>query len=223
MIILSVAVLWLSSYPFSQHHEVRMMSESLENLTDIHLTEFRIQNMYTYPLLVSIEYITLTWFLIDNSIRFIVSPEKKKFFLDFNNYIDIIASLSVILNFIWQSFSKSISTTIYPDLLRTIQVIRVFRLMRLFQYHAGQRVIILSIMTSSSILGLLVLFMLATSILFGSFIFYSERIFSHDPDNNLFTSFFEAFWFCIVSLTTIGNYSILVIMSILCDRLFKLT
>ncbi len=181
-----------------------MTSESLKNFTSFQYSEFRIQNVYTYHLLIAIEYITVTWFLIDNFIRFIVSPEKNNFFRDFNNCIDIIASLSTILNFICQTFPKSLAT-IYSDLLHSIQVVRVFRLMRLFKYHAGQRVIILSIMTSSSILGLLVLFMLAASILFGSFIFYSERIFSHDPDSNLFSSFFEAFWFCIVSLTTIGN------------------
>ena len=196
MIVLSVIVLWLSTYPFTQYQEMNMISESFDSNSSFKYTQFRIQNVYTHPLLIAAEYVTVTWFIIDVSVRFIVSPEKVVFIKNFNNYIDFISSLIVILNLIF--WLKS-------DILHTLQVIRVFRLIRLFQYHAGQRVIILSIMTSSSILGLLVLFVIAASTLFGSFIFYSERIFSHDPDNTLFTSFFEAFWFCIVSLTTIGK------------------
>ena len=64
--------------------------------------------------------------------------------------------------------------------------------------------IILSIKTSYSILSLLVFFTLVASTMFGALIFYAERLTTDNPDNNLFISVIEAFWYSVVSLTTIG-------------------
>jgi potassium voltage-gated channel Shaw-related subfamily C protein 1 len=68
----------------------------------------------------------------------------------------------------------------------------------------GLRIITLSIKTSYSILSLLVFFTLVASTMFGALIFYAERLTTHDQDNNLFISVVEAFWYSVVSLTTIG-------------------
>ena len=66
------------------------------------------------------------------------------------------------------------------------------------------RSIILSIQTSTKILRLLVFFILVAATLFGSLIFYAERLTTSDQDNNLFLSVIEAVWYSVVSLTTIG-------------------
>lgn len=89
-------------------------------------------------------------------------------------------------------------------ILFSFQIIRVFRLFRLFSYHPGLKVIILSVYKSSSILNLLLLVLMILSTMFGAFIFYLEKLTTDDPNNNLFISIPDSFWFSLVSLTTIG-------------------
>ncbi len=78
------------------------------------------------------------------------------------------------------------------------------RLFRLWSYHPGLKVIILSISKSAAILNLLLFFLMIASTIFGALIFFSEKLTTSDPNNNLFISIPDAFWFSLVSLTTIG-------------------
>lgn len=62
----------------------------------------------------------------------------------------------------------------------------------------------MSIQTSFSLLLLLIFFLIVASTIFGALIFYAERLTTDKPDSNLFISVLEAFWYSVVSLTTIG-------------------
>jgi potassium voltage-gated channel Shaw-related subfamily C protein 1 len=84
------------------------------------------------------------------------------------------------------------------------KVIRVLRLFRLLTYHPGLQVIITSIKQSGEILQLLAFFMTVSSTIYGSLVFYAERLTTEDPDHNLFISIPDSLWYAIVSLTTIG-------------------
>ena len=75
---------------------------------------------------------------------------------------------------------------------------------RLLSYHPGLKVIILSISKSAEILKLLLYFLIIASTLFGALIFFAEKLTTEDPSNNVFISIPDAFWFSLVSLTTIG-------------------
>jgi potassium voltage-gated channel Shaw-related subfamily C member 1 len=205
MIVLSIVILWITTYPFSRYQVIEMQNQfniiNTNLSSDKMITSIRIIDSYLHPFLVSLEYITLAWFLIDFIIRFTVSPDKSIFMTQFNNVIDIIASLLVIINPFIQAY---IAPGHDKYLLQGIQVVRVLRLVRLLNYHPGLRVIILSIQTSTKILRLLVFFILVAATLFGSLIFYAERLTTSDQDNNLFLSVIEAVWYSVVSLTTIG-------------------
>lgn len=202
MIILSVVILWISTYPFSKYQIIEMRNQLVNsNATNKQITSFRLINAHMHPVLISLEYITVAWFFIDLTTRFTVSPDKLIFIQNFDNFVDIIASFLCALNPFLQFY---VGAFLNPYIIQAVQVVRVLRLVRLLSYHPGLRVLILSIRTSSSILSLLVLFILFASTLFGAFIFYSERLTTDHQDNNLFISVIEAFWYSVVSLTTIG-------------------
>ena len=105
MIVLSIVILWITTYPFSRYQVIEMQNQfniipntNLSSSSNKMITSIRIIDSYLHPFLVSLEYITLAWFLIDFIIRFTVSPDKAIFMTQFNNVIDIIASLLVIIN-----------------------------------------------------------------------------------------------------------------------------
>jgi len=188
MILSSILSLWMSTLLLSTVHKIKINTNSTS-----YLTLFRIQSDL-HLITKTIDYITLAWFLIELTIRFIVSHESKKLFLyHLRNLIDSLLSLLHLLY------------VLYPIvILNRLQVFKVFRLFHLLKYHPGLTVIVLSIKMSTKILSLMVFFLLVASTLFGAFIFYAEKLTTNNQDNNLFISFIESFWYSVVSLTTIG-------------------
>ncbi len=87
------------------------------------------------------------------------------------------------------------------DLLSTIRIMRLFKL---FNHHPGLKVIITSMTHSSSVLWLLIFFVLIAVIVFASLIYYAERMTTRHPDENMFGSIPDALWFNIITMSTIG-------------------
>ncbi len=126
MIFLSIGILWFSSQPMAQYQMIQMDSQMLNvmknnkfsrnslssttNLPDAlsttkngtltKISSFRVLESPISPWLIALDYVTLAWFLIDISIRFIFSPSKRKYLMKFDNIIDIIATVSLIVDLI---------------------------------------------------------------------------------------------------------------------------
>ncbi|RNA32397.1 potassium voltage-gated channel Shaw-like isoform X1 [Brachionus plicatilis] len=199
MIVLSVVILWLETYTDSKVKVIKFdrQYQKSSNITEDQFESFRMIDNNLMPFLVALEYISVSWFIIDMTVRFIVCPNKVEFVHNIDNLCDFIATSWALIDFFLQIFIKSF-------LLQSFQVIRVARLLRLLSYHAGTKVIVTSLKSSAPVLQLLVFFMIVSSTLYGALIFYAERLTTDDPDNNIFISIPEAFWYAIVSLTTIG-------------------
>jgi hypothetical protein len=78
------------------------------------------------------------------------------------------------------------------------------RLFKLFNHHPGLKVIITSMTYSSSVLWLLIFFVLIAVAVFASLIYYAERMTTRHPDDNMFISIPDALWFNIITMSTIG-------------------
>jgi potassium voltage-gated channel Shaw-related subfamily C protein 1 len=78
------------------------------------------------------------------------------------------------------------------------------RLFKLFNHHPGLKVIITSMQYSSSVLWLLIFFVLIAVAIFASLIYYAERMTTRHPDENMFKSIPDALWFNIITMSTIG-------------------
>jgi len=213
-ICLSVFSLWLQSYPMTAYNQLMMEYQAIDeanmidhsqisnitNLTDHTTVRISIIRLIANPVswwLIAIDYITLIWFIVDFTVRFVCSPDKRAYLMKLDNALDIFATLLLIVDIILNFYITSF-------FIHSFQVVRVLRLFRLLSYHPGLRVIILSITKSAEVLNLLLLVLFILSILFGAFIFFAEKLATSDPNNNLFISIPDALWFSLVSLTTIG-------------------
>ena len=158
-----------------------------------------------------VEYVCITWFTLELVIKFLVCPKKLDFFKSFLNWIDLAANLWFYIDLIYNYFLFKKNHDTHPawDLFGTIRIMRLFRL---FDHYPGLKIIIVSLKASAAILRLLVFFIIVAVVISASLIYYSEKlgpdsygeIAAKSSNENHFSSIFEAIWFSIASLTTVG-------------------
>ena len=141
------------------------------------------------------ELLCFTWFTIECSLRFWSSPDKKHFF---RNAVDIIDLLSVIIYY--SALIVSTFSARPMALLRVFRIANIFRILKLTRYFYGLRLLLYTVYTSRldlQILGAcLLFFILITS----SLMFYAEI---SEPRSKI-DSILSAVWWAIVTCTTVG-------------------
>ena len=142
----------------------------------------------------SLELGCVVWFAVEYTIRLISSPNKRKFFKSFLNFIDLVAILPY---FIILTIHTEHSTPL--SVLRVVRLIRVFRIFKLSRHSLGLQIIGHTLKASVNELGMLAFFLMVGVILFSSAIYYAEH-----EQNQLFSSIPDAFWYSLVTMTTVG-------------------
>ena len=141
------------------------------------------------------ELLCFTWFTIECGLRFWSSPDKKHFF---RNAVDIIDILSVIIYY--AALIVSTFSARPMALLRVFRVANIFRILKLTRYFYGLRLLLYTVYTSRldlQILGAcLLFFILITS----SLMYYAEL---SEPRSKI-DSILNAVWWAIVTCTTVG-------------------
>jgi len=169
-----------------------------------------------------IEYFCIAWFTLELSIRLLVAPDKIEFIKSPLNWLDFVANMWFYGDLIYYQLLDENNKTPHPawDLFGTVRIMRLFKL---FHHHQGLKIIIVSLKASVGILTMLVFFVLVAVIIFASLIYFSEKSAISDSSSTLnmkrngysstsnsynneneFISIFEACWFSIASLTTVG-------------------
>ncbi|CAF1081343.1 unnamed protein product [Adineta steineri] len=194
---------------------VSILSFVLQTLSMFRITEIDFVDVYinatatdrtptlnrqqVHPTFDIIEWICNCWFIFEIIIRFIVSPNKKEFCKLTLNIIDFLATFW--FTFTWILTKLNVNDNEALDLLSTIRIMRLFKL---FNHHPGLKVIITSMKFSSSVLWLLIFFVLIAVAVFASLIYYAERMTTKHPDENMFKSIPDALWFNMITMSTIG-------------------
>ena len=137
----------------------------------------------------------IAWFTVEYFLRFVSSPNKCNFAKSFLNIIDLLAILPY---FITVSMWKSGDTT-RLSVLRAVRLIRVFRIFKLSRYSLGLQILGQTLKASIRELAMLILFLLLGVVLFSSAMYYAEQ-----GGNDMFTSIPDAFWYSLVTMTTVG-------------------
>lgn len=145
-----------------------------------------------------IELFCVAWFTFELVIRFIAAPKKLDFIRSFLNIIDFVAVLPyyIILGVGTSSFSSKKNSSSLLAFLRILRLIRVFRIFKLSRHYRGLKVLGQTLRASLRELLLLTFFLLMGVIVFSSAVYYVES--AH------FSSIPEAFWFSVVTMTTVG-------------------
>ena len=152
--------------------------ETLPNLSD-----------KTYEILRWVETVTVIIFSVEYLLRLFFAEHKKKFVFSFFGIVDLLAILPFY-----------IATGLDLRSVRALRLFRSIRLLKLARYSkAVQRFTVALRMIKEE----LMLFLILSLILFflaGVGIYYFER----DAQPDVFVSIFDALWWSVVTLTTVG-------------------
>uniref|UniRef100_A0A915L607 BTB domain-containing protein n=1 Tax=Romanomermis culicivorax TaxID=13658 RepID=A0A915L607_ROMCU len=111
--------------------------------------------------------------------RFIFAPSRRKFFKNGINIIDLVATLSYLIDIFIQQFAGETN----KDFVEFFSIIRIMRLFKLTQHSKGLKILIHTFRASAKELMLLVFFLVLGVVIFAALIYYAERI-ETNPDNH---------------------------------------
>lgn len=159
---------------------------------------------FTDPFFI-LETLCIIWFSFEFLVRFFACPSKAGFFVNIMNIIDIVAIIPYFITLgteladrpdDGQAGQQAMSLAI----LRVIRLVRVFRIFKLSRHSKGLQILGQTLKASMRELGLLIFFLFIGVILFSSAVYFAEA----DEPESQFDSIPDAFWWAVVSMTTVG-------------------
>ncbi|KAL0993322.1 hypothetical protein UPYG_G00106100 [Umbra pygmaea] len=205
VIVVSIAIFCMETLPDFRHEK-----ELRENFTyqpHPHFPNMTIlvpptSSVFHDPFFV-VETICICWFSFELIMRLASAPSKIHFFKDVMNTIDFLA---IIPFFVTLGTELARDKTANKDpgmslaIIRVIRLIRVFRIFKLSRHSKGLQILGQTLKASLRELALLIFFLFIGVILFSSAVYFAEV----DSPDTVFTSIPEAFWWAVVSMTTVG-------------------
>ncbi|KAK5612163.1 Potassium voltage-gated channel subfamily A member 4 [Crenichthys baileyi] len=182
------------------------------------LPEFRDEKEYLQPRLNSsqpdhgftpfndpffiVETVCIIWFSFEIVVRFFASPSKPAFFKNIMNSIDIVSILPyfITLGTDLAQHQGNGQQAMSFAILRIIRLVRVFRIFKLSRHSKGLQILGHTLRASMRELALLIFFLVIGVILFSSAVYFAEA----DEPTSQFTSIPDAFWWAVVTMTTVG-------------------
>ncbi|XP_045895125.1 potassium voltage-gated channel subfamily A member 7-like [Micropterus dolomieu] len=148
-----------------------------------------------------VETICILWFSFELIMRLICAPNKVHFFKDVMNTIDFFAIIPYFVTLGTElAKDKGAQPSVSLALIRVIRLVRVFRIFKLSRHSKGLQILGQTLKASLRELALLIFFLFIGVILFSSAAYFAEV----DSSNTAFTSIPEAFWWAVVTMTTVG-------------------
>ncbi|XP_059367010.1 potassium voltage-gated channel subfamily A member 1-like [Carassius carassius] len=149
-----------------------------------------------------IETVCIIWFSFEIIVRFFASPSKADFFKNVMNSIDIVSILPYFItlgtDLAHQQGNGQHAMSF--AILRIIRLVRVFRIFKLSRHSKGLQILGHTLRASMRELALLIFFLVIGVILFSSAVYFAEA----DEPSSQFTSIPDAFWWAVVTMTTVG-------------------
>jgi potassium voltage-gated channel Shab-related subfamily B protein 1 len=189
---LSLISLILNTIPELQIKIEIYSNESNDSNTTNRLNESKVITLSENPIFEIIEAICITWFTIEYIFRLWASPDKKHFFKGVLNFIDLISIIPFFVS-IFLSSKNYFSVEHFNNARRALQffrVLKIFRILKLARHSTGLQSFGFTLRRSHQELGLLMVFLTTSVLLFSSLAFYAEK----DQPSTRFTSIPAAFW-----------------------------
>ncbi|KAK7486724.1 hypothetical protein BaRGS_00022008 [Batillaria attramentaria] len=142
----------------------------------------------------------IAWFVLELALRFISSPSKILFLRAAINWIDLVAIAPYFVFLSINLATGSCNGGHQGSVLSVLRVLRVVRILKLSKHSEGLKILGMTLKTSIRELSMFVLFLGIATVIFAGAIFYAEL----DHPESQFSSIPDAFWWAIVSMTTVG-------------------
>lgn len=133
-------------------------------------------------------------FTAEYTLRLFAAPERCKFMRSVMSVIDVVAIMPYYIG-LGMSDNKDLSGAFV-----TLRVFRVFRIFKFSRHSQGLRILGYTLKSCASELGFLLFSLTMAIIIFATIMFYAEK----SVEDTSFTSIPEAFWYTIVTMTTLG-------------------
>ncbi|XP_076123044.1 potassium voltage-gated channel subfamily A member 7 [Alosa pseudoharengus] len=203
VIVVSILIFCLETLPdFRQEKERREQHRTIPHphIPNTTITVPSDSTPFDDPFFV-VETLCICWFSFELIMRFICSPSKTSFFKDVMNVIDFFAIIPYFVTLGTELVStKGQPPTMSLAIIRVIRLVRVFRIFKLSRHSKGLQILGQTLKASLRELALLIFFLFIGVILFSSAVYFAEV----DSPDTSFTSIPEAFWWAVVSMTTVG-------------------
>ncbi|KAK1789976.1 hypothetical protein P4O66_002294 [Electrophorus voltai] len=134
-------------------------------------------------------------FTVEYLLRLIAAPSRYKFVKSVMSIIDVVAILPYYIGLVMTD-NEDVSGAFV-----TLRVFRVFRIFKFSRHSAGLRILGYTLKSCASELGFLLFSLTMAIIIFATVMFYAEK----GSNSSKFTSIPAAFWYTIVTMTTLGT------------------
>ncbi|KAM4570143.1 A-type voltage-gated potassium channel KCND2-like [Odontesthes bonariensis] len=133
-------------------------------------------------------------FTVEYLLRLLVAPSRYKFVKSVMSIIDVVAIMPYYIGLVMTD-NEDVSGAFV-----TLRVFRVFRIFKFSRHSAGLRILGYTLKSCASELGFLLFSLTMAIIIFATVMFYAEK----GSSASKFTSIPAAFWYTIVTMTTLG-------------------
>ncbi|XP_037099638.1 potassium voltage-gated channel subfamily D member 2-like isoform X1 [Syngnathus acus] len=133
-------------------------------------------------------------FTLEYVLRLVAAPSRFKFVKSVMSLIDVVAIMPYYIGLVMPE-NEDVSGAFV-----TLRVFRVFRIFKFSRHSAGLRILGYTLQSCASELGFLLFSLTMAIIIFATVMFYAEK----SSKGSAFTSIPAAFWYTIVTMTTLG-------------------
>ncbi|KAM4572739.1 A-type voltage-gated potassium channel KCND2-like isoform 2-T3 [Odontesthes bonariensis] len=133
-------------------------------------------------------------FTFEYLLRLIAAPSRYKFMKSVMSVIDVVAIMPYYIGLVMTDNDQVSGAFV------TLRVFRVFRIFKFSRHSAGLRILGYTLKSCASELGFLLFSLTMAIIIFATVMFYAEK----GSPSSKFTSIPAAFWYTIVTMTTLG-------------------
>ncbi|XP_034019638.1 potassium voltage-gated channel subfamily D member 2 [Thalassophryne amazonica] len=133
-------------------------------------------------------------FTVEYLLRLLAAPSRCKFIKSVMSVIDVVAIMPYYIGLVMTD-NEDVSGAFV-----TLRVFRVFRIFKFSRHSAGLRILGYTLKSCASELGFLLFSLTMAIIIFATVMFYAEK----GSTATKFTSIPAAFWYTIVTMTTLG-------------------
>ncbi|CAI2354590.1 unnamed protein product [Caenorhabditis sp. 36 PRJEB53466] len=157
-----------------------------------------------HPAFVFTERICIAFFTVEYCLRFFAAPRKLRFALKPLNLVDLLAIvpfyLELLLTLCGVDDRKLRDLRWAFLVVRILRVLRVIRIIKLGRFSSGLQTFGMTLQRSQKQLQMMTIVLLTGVVFFSTMIYFLEK----DEEKTPFTSIPAAYWWCIVTMTTVG-------------------